>query len=168
MKKQQATFLLLFIFFILSSATFSQVLHHQMFVAQGATVSTASGLIVSQSIGQQSVAGSYSKNGVTVQQGFQQYAISKIALVIPDDKAITTIMYPNPFVNEITLKFSGEIKGMVDYKLISMSGKVILQGKKMADQNGLTIEALGYLPRGSYILSLGALNYKYAVTIIKN
>jgi hypothetical protein len=57
-----------------------------MFVAQG-KVSTASGLVVSQSIGQQSMAGSYSKNGVTVQQGFQQYAISKV-LVVPDDKAI--------------------------------------------------------------------------------
>jgi hypothetical protein len=95
MKNQQA-FLLLFIFFILSSTSFSQVLHHQMFVAQGAKVSTASGLVVSQSIGQQSMAGSYSKNGVTVQQGFQQYAISKIVLVVPDDKAITTIVYPNP------------------------------------------------------------------------
>jgi hypothetical protein len=41
------------------------------------------------------MAGSYSKNGVTVQQGFQQY-ISKIVLVVPDDKAITTIVYPNP------------------------------------------------------------------------
>jgi hypothetical protein len=58
-----------------------------MFVAQGAKVS-ASGLVVSQSIGQQSMAGSYSKNGVTVQQGFQQYAISKIVLVVPDDKAL--------------------------------------------------------------------------------
>jgi hypothetical protein len=35
------------------------------------------------------------KNGVTVQQGFQQYAISKIVLVVPDDK-VTTIVYPNP------------------------------------------------------------------------
>jgi hypothetical protein len=59
-----------------------------MFVAQGAKVSTASGLVVSQSIGQQSMAGSYSKNGVTVQQGFQQYAISKIVLVVPDDKGL--------------------------------------------------------------------------------
>jgi hypothetical protein len=33
------------------------------------------------------MAGSY-KNGVTVQQGFQQYAISKIVLVVPDDKGL--------------------------------------------------------------------------------
>jgi hypothetical protein len=167
MKNQQASFLLLFIFFILSSASFSQVLHHQMFVAQGAKVSTASGLIVSQSIGQHSVSGSYSSKGVIVQQGFQQFAISKTALVIPDDEAITTIIYPNPFVNDVTLKMSAEIKGMVDYKIIDMSGKLLLQDSKMADQSSLTIDGLGYLARGSYILILSASNYEYSVTLIK-
>jgi hypothetical protein len=77
---------LLFIFFILSSTSFLRS-YTIRFVAQGAKVSTASGLVVSQSIGQQSMAGS-SKNGVTVQQGFQQYAISKIVLVVPDDKGL--------------------------------------------------------------------------------
>jgi hypothetical protein len=167
MKNQQASFLLLFIFFILSSASFSQVLHHQMFVAQGAKTSTSSGLIVSQSIGQQSIAGSYSSKTVSVQQGFQQFAMSKEILIIPDNKAITTIIYPNPFVNDINLRFSGEIKGMVDYKLMSMSGKLLLQDTKMAEQNRLAIGSLGYLPTGSYILMLSASNYKYSVTIIK-
>jgi hypothetical protein len=51
--------LLLFIFFILSSTSFSGLTPSD--VAQGAKVSTASGLVVSQSIGQQSMAGSYSK-----------------------------------------------------------------------------------------------------------
>jgi hypothetical protein len=57
-----------------------------MFVAQGAKVS-ASGLVVSQyrpaEYGRKLL-----KNGVTVQQGFQQYAISKIVLVVPDDKRL--------------------------------------------------------------------------------
>lgn len=169
MDKRRIKFLLAFAFFVLSNiAAISQVLHHQMFVAQGNKVYTSSGLIVSQSIGQHSVAGNYSSKTMTVQQGFQQFLLSNIVGVIPASKGITIIAYPNPVVSDVTVEFSEEIKGFVDYKLNSMSGQLLLQNRKMVDQNRLTVGSLGYLPRGIYILSLSASNYKYSVTIIKN
>jgi hypothetical protein len=58
-----------------------------MFVAQGAKVSTQ--WVSCKSIDRPAEYGrKLLKNGVTVQQGFQQYAISKIVLVVPDDKGL--------------------------------------------------------------------------------
>jgi hypothetical protein len=48
-----------------------------------------------------------------------------------------------------------------------MAGKVVVHGDELSDQNTLTIESLGHLPRGTYILRLSAMNYKHVVKIIK-
>lgn len=152
---------------LVGTSAFSQVLHHQMFTAQGSSTHTKSGLVVNQSIGQFSIAGTYSKSGLIVQQGFQQYGIFKLSVVVPFDDGITTTLYPNPFVENVKLEFSSEVKGFVDIQLADMSGKILLSDTKSVVNNVLTIESLGYLPRGSYVLSLVASNYKYVVMIIK-
>ena len=61
--------LLLFFYFTLKS--YSQVLHHQMISSQGNSLKTANGMIIFQSIGQQSAVGNFKKDYL-VQQGFQQ------------------------------------------------------------------------------------------------
>lgn len=156
----------LLLFFVGSSA-FSQVLHHQMFTAQGSESRTKSGLFVNQSIGQFSITGTFSKEGLIVQQGFQQSPMFKSSMVMPFDQGITTIVYPNPFVDDIKLEFSSEIKGIFQIQLSDMLGKIVISDKKVAKQNILTIGSLGHLPRGNYVLSLVAANYKYVVMIIK-
>ena len=50
----------------------SQELHHQALSAQGTSKELSNGMYVSQTIGQQSVIGNYTKDGKTYGQGFQQ------------------------------------------------------------------------------------------------
>lgn len=71
MKQKKRKYCLLTALFV-GTASFSQVLHHQMFTSQGSTKHIKSGLFVNQSIGQSTVGGTYSKKGLIVQQGFQQ------------------------------------------------------------------------------------------------
>ena len=54
-----------------SNNLFAQQLRHQMISSQGTSITTASGLIVKQTVGQQSVSGN-SPGDIIVQQGFQQ------------------------------------------------------------------------------------------------
>ncbi len=50
----------------------SAQLHHQMLSSQGSTSKTEKGIIVTQTVGQQSVNGNYTSRGFNVGQGFQQ------------------------------------------------------------------------------------------------
>ena len=59
-------FVLMFPFLLIS-----QELHHEMISSQGKSVELDSGIYVTQTIGQHSIA-SYSIDNLTVQQGYQQ------------------------------------------------------------------------------------------------
>ena len=56
---------------IVSCLTASAQLHHQMLSSQGNTSISQKGVVVTQTIGQQSVVGNYSSLGFTFGQGFQ-------------------------------------------------------------------------------------------------
>jgi hypothetical protein len=68
--------LLLALLFSISSL-YSQELHHQMLSSQGTSKELSNGMYVSQTIGQQSVIGNYTRDGKTYGQGFQQSYWSK-------------------------------------------------------------------------------------------
>ena len=57
------------IFFGLLSSNVSAQLHHQMLSSQGSTSKTTSGIVVTQTIGQQSVAGNYTSKDHQIGQG---------------------------------------------------------------------------------------------------
>jgi hypothetical protein len=101
---------LLALAFLFSFSTFySQELHHQMMSAQGTSKEHSNGIYVSQTIGQQSVIGNYTKAGKTYCQGYQKSVWSKY-ISSNSNNAITTVTYPNPFVSTINFQFSQAIK----------------------------------------------------------
>ncbi len=69
--------LLLLAFLFSFSTLYSQELHHQMLSSQGTSKELSNGIYVSQTIGQQSVIGNYTKDGKTYGQGYQQSVWSK-------------------------------------------------------------------------------------------
>ena len=144
----------------------AQDLNRQMFSAQGKSIVLKNGTFVSQSIGQLSVFGSLSTSAFTVQQGFQQSAKSKSTKIISFE-AITTVFYPNPIVDNVNFKFSSEIKGMLKISILTVAGKQVYKGEQYAFGNILTINSLGYLPSGVYVVYLAASNYKYTAKLIK-
>ena len=91
------------LFLFLVQGAIGQTLHHQMVSAQGGSVTSNSGHTVNYSIGQQSVTGTNTSQYI-VQQGFQQNNWSRI--IKKNKKSIITSLYPNPFVDQLTLDFS--------------------------------------------------------------
>lgn len=155
---------LTFIFLVLAFKSYSQDLHHQMLSSQGKSTVLSNGMMISQTIGQQSVIGNHT-NGVTVGQGFQQshwakYVSSNVA------NQITTTTYPNPFVTTVNFQFSQPISETIEISLFDVRGRLLFQDKKRATDSVLTVE-LPQLASSNYLIRLTATNYIYYSQILK-
>lgn len=157
--------LLVLVAFLSFSSLYSQDLHHQMLSSQGASKELPNGVYVSQTIGQQSVIGNYTKDGKTYGQGFQQSLWSKY-ISANANNAITTITYPNPFVSTINFQFSQAIKEPISVTVFDVRGRLIYTEQKQALGNLLTLE-LPQLADSNYLVKLTANNYTYSAQILK-
>ena len=152
------------IFLALALNSYSQNLHHQMLSSQGKSTILSNGMLVSQTIGQQSAIGNHT-NGVTVGQGFQQshwakYVNSNVVA------HITTTTYPNPFITTVNFQFSQPIKETIEIAVFDIRGRLIFQDKKRATESILTVE-LPQLASSNYLVRLTAPNYTYYSQILK-
>jgi hypothetical protein len=158
---------LLMFFMFFSISFYGQVLHHQMISSQGMSVKTPNGLVVKQTIGQQSITGNSSNNYV-VMQGFQQslwgkHIASNKAVVMDDIKTVT---YPNPFTQTVNFQFSKPIKGMVSIYVYDLLGRVVFDQEKESINNILTID-LTSLVSSEYLVRLKTPKFNYYTKIIK-
>ena len=141
-----------------------QVLHHQMLSSQGISKKMPTGSLITQTIGQQSLNGTSSKNYV-VMQGFQQSLWGKyISSNAVNDIKITT--YPNPFISTINFELSKPITGLINVNVFDLSGHLIFDQKIKPNNKILTID-LPLLPSSQYLVRLNAPNFNYYTKIIK-
>jgi hypothetical protein len=154
--------LLLFIGF----SVHSQQLHHQMLSTQGGSNLLSSGILIKQTIGQQSTIGNYKFPNVFVGQGFQQSLISKS---VPNSlrNEILTTTYPNPFVDQIHFQFSKPVSGLITVTIFDLLGRLVYKEQKEASQNILTLDHLQF-SQNEYLVKLSALNYNYTTQIIQS
>lgn len=155
---------LIFIFMVFISEVQAQELHHHMLSAQGTSKELSNGIYVSQTIGQQSVIGNYTKDGKTYGQGYQQSVWSKY--ISTNNNNITTVTYPNPFISTINFRFSQTIKDPISVSLFDIRGRLIFSQEKQASGNILTID-LPNLASSNYLLRLSTSNYTYYTQILK-
>lgn len=156
----------LFFFFGLSLCGFGQnSLHHQMLSSQGTSKVLSNGTYVSQTIGQQSLIGNYSKNGTTYGQGFQQSVWNKY-IQSTTNNPITTVVYPNPFISTINFQFSQPIKDVINVELFDIRGRLVFQKQKLTEENILTLE-LPNIASSNYLVRLSSTNYIYYSQILK-
>ena len=153
------------IFLALTLNSFSQDLHHQMLSSQGTSKTLPNGIFVSQTIGQQSVIGNYTKDGKTYCQGYQQSVWSKY-IRTTSNNAITTVTYPNPFVSTINFQFSQAIKEPIFVSVFDIHGRLIFSQEKQASGNILIID-LPNLASSNYLVRLSSPNYTYYTQILK-
>lgn len=151
---------------VLSFNTYSQHLHHQMLSAQGSSNLLTSGILIKQTIGQQSTIGNYKLPSVIMGQGFQQSFISK-SLSTTFINEILTTTYPNPFVDQIHFQFSKPISGLITVTIFDLLGRLVYKEQKEASQNILTIGNLNF-SQNEYLVKLSATNYKYTTQIIQS
>lgn len=156
--------ILLLLLLLFSISGFSQDLHHQMLSAQGKSVVMINGVLVSQTIGQQSAIGNF-KNGFTVGQGFQQSNWKKIVAKNIETN-ISIITFPNPFISKINFQFSKPITDKIQIAIFDVRGRLIYQQERRANDNVLTID-LESIASSNYLVKLSTAKYTYYTQILK-
>jgi hypothetical protein len=141
-------------------------MHHQMLSSQGGSILLTSGVLIKQTIGQQSIIGNYKFPGAFVGHGFQQSLISKSVLNSLRNE-ITTITYPNPFVDQIHFQFSKPVSGLITVTIFDLLGRLVYKEQKETTQNILTLDHLQF-SQNEYLVKLSASNYDYTTQIIQS
>ena len=141
----------------------AQQLHHEMTSAQGGTVTTANGQLVRYTVGQQSVTGT-SSNGYVVQQGFQQSNWGKI--LEQNTISIATIVFPNPFVNEVNFSFSTSPGDKISAYVFDVLGRLVYSEDVKNENNSIKLNLL-HLSTAEYLVKLSSDNFVHSAKIIK-
>jgi hypothetical protein len=150
---------------LITVSSYSQRLHHQMLSSQGTTTRTSGGITVRQSVGQQSTIGNFRGSNLIVGQGFLQN--NKMKIKSPPVISITTITYPNPFIDKVNFQFSLPISGPIKISIFDIMGRLVYNKEKMSYENTLTIDNL-FFAQGEYFVKLTAKNYNYSTTLLKS
>ena len=156
-----------YLLLLFSISFYGQDLHHQILSSQGISTKMPNGLIISQTIGQQSLTGNSSDDYV-VMQGFQQSVWGKyIASNKTAEKdGIKTVTYPNPFTETVNFQFSEPITDVVSILVFDILGRVVYQQDKIPINTIVTIN-LAMLPSTKYLVQLKTLKLNYYTQIIK-
>ncbi|SDW85206.1 Por secretion system C-terminal sorting domain-containing protein [Lutibacter oricola] len=118
---------------------------------------------VSQSIDQTSVIGTFTKNGYTIRQGFQQ---PKYNIGSSNNFNLNATVYPNPFNHSVNISFTDTITDSINITITDMSGRTLKSIKHKASQK---IELhLEYLSSGIYILKVTTKNKQLITNLLKN
>ncbi|SNR34172.1 T9SS type A sorting domain-containing protein [Lutibacter flavus] len=120
---------------------------------------------VQQSIGQASAIGTFSAENYTVRQGFiQPNVLAKIRdTAIP--LILEAIVYPNPFVEGVTISFSEQISNKVEVAVFDVLGRLVFSNTYAAEQN-LKVQ-FENLSVADYILKVTANNKQFIKKILK-
>lgn len=121
--------------------------------------------VISQSIGQNSVIGTYTQNGYILSQGYQQ-ALQKINVKRLDDSGLNVRIHPNPFTDQISLIFQKSFKGSCEISVHDLNGRVIYKQEHKPSQL-LKVE-LNFLAQGTYLLTAIADGKIFRAKILKN
>ena len=156
-----------YLLLLFSISFHGQVLHHQMLSSQGRTNKLSNGLIISQTIAQQSLTGNSSGDYVVI-QGFQQSVWGKYIASNKTEEidGIKIITYPNPFTETVNFQFSEPITDMVSISVFDILGRLIYEKNKIPINAILTIN-LGMLPTSKYLVRLKTTKLNYYTQILK-
>ena len=142
------------------------MLHHQSINSQGNSIKLNTGLVVNQTIGQQSSAVT-SKSSVVVQQGFQQSFWSTLIESTTPSNSLQFVVYPNPFVTSINFQFSNVDDQKVTISIFDIQGRMLLN-KENKIINGLFSMDLSTLSDAEYLVRLSTNSSVHYCKIIKN
>jgi len=118
-----------------------------------------------QSVGQQSVIGTYGVGGFTMRQGFIQPPV-RVQRIFESETALNAVVYPNPFKSLLYVRFGEEVKGMLSVKIFDLAGKLVYDRPIQAQQQ-VQIE-LDFLSSGEYLLTMDTEDKNFTATILKN
>lgn len=157
---------ILFLTLIFSSLIFSQELHHETISSIGKNAELDSGIYVTQTIGQHSIA-SYSINNLNVQQGYQQSFWNYLINSNEYNSIVGDItFYPNPIIDFVNFNFLDLKSSGLNVLVFDYAGRVLIT-TKIDIENYKTKLDLSSLPSGSYLIHLNTNKFDYHTKIIK-
>ena len=159
---------------LLSISVFSQSVQSSTISSGGSTVKV-NGKYYSHVVGQQSVAGTARKNGITIRQGFKQpnlllKSIKKSGkeINIAEVNPITYTVFPNPFIDKLTIKMSLKTS-LTSYLVIyDMQGNVKLEQTFPADIDEIVLDKFENFRGGKYIMHILHKGNPFVFTLIKD
>lgn len=150
---------------LLFTATFQgQILHHHMLSSQGDTNKISNGIIVKQTIGQQSIIGNFKKDYI-VMQGFQQSLWNKY-IASNYYSNIETKTFPNPFVNTVNFEFSEAVDEIVNVSIFDISGRLIFKKAQKPIDKILTFN-VNIMSGRQFLVQLQSTNFVHYTKIIR-
>ena len=158
MYRNSLTLLLIFVPFIL----FGQ-LQRQMISSQGNTFKSDN-LIVTQTIGQQSIVGNYDVANFHYNQGFQQPFWN--TLIQSNQPDFLADYFPNPFTEKITFRFTNLNNEPFEINIFDTAGRLVFQANQNLAEDLLIIN-LNNLSSGSYLVRLFNTKKTFYTKIIK-
>jgi hypothetical protein len=156
-------FFLISISFLFSINVLPAQLHHQMLSSQGSTSKTNNGVIVTQTIGQQSVIGNHTNNGFDIGQGFQQANWARIILEETTPEFVVSL-YPNPFEGVVSIQHNTEED--ITINVFDPSGKLVFNNVLNVTGPNQSIN-LEQLSSGVYLVHLQSNQLAYFTKLIK-
>ncbi len=144
--------------------TNAQSIARQVMSSQGATKILETGQVISQTIGQTGMIGSFN-TGYGI-QGFQQPLYSKFS-VLPSELNAKLVVYPNPFVDVVNINVP-DVSNQTQFllQIFDATGRLILSQNQFLFNSTLSI-SLGNLPSGTYILTASSVSIKFSSAILK-
>lgn len=121
--------------------------------------------VIQQSIGQASAIGTFNNVDYILRQGFIQPNV--LAKIIDDAIPLNleAIIYPNPFVESISISFNEKISDNIDVFVYDVLGRVVFSNSYNAEQN-ITIQ-FNNLSVANYIIKVLANKKQFVKHIIK-
>ena len=123
--------------------------------------------VIQQSIGQGSVTGTFLNQNYVLRQGFIQPNI--LAKIIDNNNvslSLEAIVYPNPFIDNVTLQFNEFISDTINVELYNILGGKVISEKYVANKE--IILNLSELVRSEYILKVNVKNKLFVTKLLKN
>ena len=154
----------LFITIIFPLTIVSQEIQREVISSQGESVELDSGIYVTQTIGQHSIA-SYSIDHLTVQQGYQQSFWNSL-ISNNEEFNVEITFYPNPTIDYVNFNFSNLESSDLNVLVFDYAGRVLIT-TKIDIENYKTKLDLSSLPSGSYLIYLNTNKFNYHTKIIK-
>ncbi|MDB4134858.1 T9SS type A sorting domain-containing protein [Flavobacteriaceae bacterium] len=151
-------------FFMFTLFTFSQEIQREVISSQGESVQLDSGVYVTQTIGQHSIA-SYSMDNLTVQQGYQQSFWNSL-INSNEEFNMDITFYPNPTIDFVNFNFSNLESSDLNVLVFDYAGRVLITTKIDIDNYKTKLD-LSSLPSGSYLIYLNTNKFNYHTKIIK-
>ncbi len=154
-----------YLLLLFSISFYGQVLHHQMLSSQGDTKKLSNGIIVKQTIGQQSSIGN-SKKDYIVLQGFQQSFWNKYIATNYYSKIVANT-FPNPFIDRVSFEFTDPIDEIVNVSIFDISGRLVFE-KSQKPTNKILSFDLNVISGRQFLVRLQSTNFVCYTKIIKH